>query len=375
MAEDVPLAGLTTLGVGGPARFFARCRSAGSLAEVLDGARSRALPIFLLGGGSNLLASDAGFPGVVIQLADESIELVDEGSGSVRVRAAAGVEWDALVARTVAEGLAGLECLSGIPGKVGAAPIQNVGAYGQEVAETIRAVEVVKLETGERRVIAGGHCGFAYRHSHFKSRWRGRYAVVGVEFLLRRQRWGTVRYAELRRRFGSSRPGLGEVRQTVLAVRRSKSMVLDRGDPNRRSAGSFFVNPVLSPDEAAEIRSRCPGLTGRPMPQFPAAGGRASAGRASAGRASAGRASAGRVKLSAAWLIEEAGFRRGERLGRAGISTRHSLALVNRGGATAAEIVALAAKIRRRVRQVSGVTLEPEPVFLGFKEDVATLLG
>ncbi len=360
MAEDVPLAGLTTLGVGGPARFFARCRSAGSLAEVLDGARSRALPIFLLGGGSNLLASDAGFPGVVIQLADESIELVDEGSGSVRVRAAAGVEWDALVARTVAEGLAGLECLSGIPGKAGAAPIQNVGAYGQEVAETIRAVEVVKLETGERRVIAGGHCGFAYRHSHFKSRWRGRYAVVGVEFLLRRQRWGTVRYAELRRRFGSSRPGLGEVREAVLAVRRSKSMVLDRGDPNRRSAGSFFVNPVLSPDEAAEIRSRCPGVTGRPMPQFPAAG---------------GRASAGRVKLSAAWLIEEAGFRRGERLGRAGISTRHSLALVNRGGATAAEIVALAAKIRRRVRQVSGVTLEPEPVFLGFEKDVDALLG
>ena len=153
MVEDVPLAGLTTLGVGGPARYLARCPSAESLVEVLDQARSGGMPIFMLGGGSNLLASDDGFPGVVIQLVDESVELIEEGDGAVLVRAAAGVGWDALVARTVAEGLAGLECLSGIPGRVGAAPIQNVGAYGQEVAETIRAVEVVELATGERRVI------------------------------------------------------------------------------------------------------------------------------------------------------------------------------------------------------------------------------
>ncbi len=355
MTEDVPLAGLTTLGVGGPARYLARCRSAASLAEVLDRARRRALPVVLLGGGSNLLASDAGFPGIAIQLADESIEVVEAGDGAVRVRAAAGVDWDALVARTVAAGLAGLECLSGIPGKVGAAPIQNVGAYGQEVAEAIRAVEVVEIATGKRRVLPGSECGFAYRHSHFKGPWRGRYAVVGVEFLLPRRRWGTVRYAELRRRFTSSRPGLEEVRRAVLAIRRSKSMVLDPGDPNRRSAGSFFVNPVVSAAAAEEVRACCPGVTGRPMPEFPAGD--------------------GQTKLSAAWLIEEAGFERGERRGRAGISSRHSLALVNRGGATAAEIVALAAAVRRRVREVSGVTLEPEPVFLGFKEDVATLLG
>ena len=354
LREHVPLSTLTTLGVGGPAHYLARCRSVGELAEVLAWGRARELEVFLLGAGSNLLVADRGFPGLVIQLRDDSIELAERGAGEVLVRAAAGADWDVLVARTVAEGLAGLECLSGIPGRVGAAPIQNVGAYGQEVAETVRSVEVVELKTGERRELPAESCGFAYRRSRFKGRWRGRYAVTRVDFLLPQRRSGTVRYADLSRRFAGGRPSLAEVRRAVLEIRRSKSMVLDPGDPNRRSAGSFFLNPVVTAEQAAEIRERFRGAAGRPMPEFPAAG--------------------GGVKLSAARLIEEAGFRRGDRHGGAGISTRHSLALVNRGGATAVEIVALAAKIRRRVRDLCGVTLEPEPVFLGFEKSVDEML-
>lgn len=351
---NAPLASRTTLGVGGPARFLARCRDIEELVGILEWARSRELAVFVLGGGSNLLVADAGFGGLVIELADDAVELSEEGD-AVRLRAGAGADWDAVVARSVAEGLGGLECLSGIPGRVGAVPIQNVGAYGQEVSETIVAVDVVELATGERQTLVGESCGFAYRHSHFKGRWRGRYAVTRVDFVLPRRAAGTVRYPDLRRRFAAgSEPTLAEVRRAVLAVRRSKSMVIDPGDPNRRSAGSFFFNPVVTAAQAEEVHVRAGAVADRAMPSW--------------------EAGEGRVKLSAAWLMEAAGFARGDRLGRAGLSTRHCLALINRGGASAAEIVALAAKVRSEVRAAFGVTLVPEPVFLGFGESIEELL-
>ncbi len=361
--EGVPLSTLTTLEVGGPARFLARCRGAVELGEVLGWAAKRGLEVFVLGGGSNLLVADAGLDGLVIQLADDSIEMERRDGDRVRVRAGAGVEWDALVARAVAEGLAGLECLSGIPGRVGAAPIQNVGAYGQEVAETIETVRVVTRSTGVLARVPGDQCGFGYRTSHFKDAWRDRYVVTGVDFLLPRRAEGAVRYPDLQRRLGVApdgpAPTLAEVRSAVLEVRAAKSMVLDAADPNRRSAGSFFVNPVVEPEVAESIRERAAGE----IPAFPAGDGRVRR---------AGGAPA--VKLPAARLIEEAGFHRGFALGRAGISSRHSLALINRGGATAAEVVKLAATVRGGVHEAFGVTLRPEPTFLGFDLDVDTLL-
>ena len=350
----VPLASLTTLEIGGPVRYLARCRAGAELGELLDWVRKGRLEVFILGGGSNVLVADAGFNGLAIQLEDDSIELEARGEHAL-VRAGAGGGWDALVERAVAEGLGGLECLSGIPGRVGAAPMQNVGAYGQEVAETICEVEAVDRETGEAHRFAGGRCGFGYRTSHFKEAWRDRYVITEVAFLLPRRDTGTVRHPDLKRLLGvvegGPEPRLAEVREAVLEVRRDKSMVLDPGDENRRSAGSFFTNPVVGPETASRIRRRA----SRQMPAYPAVG--------------------GRFKLSAAWLIEEAGFERGYAQGRVAISSRHALALVNSGGATAAEMVALASKIRRGVRDAFGVTLEPEPVFLGFEQDVDTLLG
>ena len=352
--EKVSLASLTTLEVGGPARYLARSGGARELCDLLLWARKRKLPVFVLGGGSNLLVADSGFEGLVIQLEGGAIRLESRGD-RVLVKADAGVAWDLLVERVVAEGLGGIECLSGIPGRVGAAPIQNIGAYGQEVSETVEEVVGVDLTNGESQRWPGKRCGFGYRTSHFKGGWRGRFAVTRVDFLLPRRTHGAVRYPELRRRLGSVRdaptPGLAEVRAAVLEVRRSKSMLIEAEDPNRRSAGSFFTNPLVEPELAEHVR-RC--ATGE-VPAYPAPD--------------------GGIKLSAARLIEEAGFSRGYRLGRAALSSRHVLALVNLGGASAAELIALAAKIRTGVRAAFGVTLQPEPVFLGFDQDADALLG
>lgn len=365
-AENVELAGLTTLEMGGPARYLVRCANPVELGEVLRRAREHELAIFILGRGSNVVVADRGFDGVVIQLCDETLTFETDGD-AVLVRAAAGVDWDRLVERTVDEGLGGLECLSGIPGRVGAAPIQNVGAYGQEVAETLVAVRVVDLTTGELRTLAAADCGFGYRHSHFKDRWRDRYAVVGVDFRLPRRREGTVTYPDLRRRFGlpsagGPAPDLASVRAAVLDVRREKSLVLDPVDPNRRSVGSFFLNPVLTVEETDEVWDRLHPARPRPVDY-------------STDKMPGVLTPDGRVKLAAAWLIERAGFRRGFRIGRAAISTRHSLVLTNTGGATATELLALASRIRRGVRECCGVTLHPEPVFLGFTSPIERLLG
>jgi UDP-N-acetylmuramate dehydrogenase len=348
ICENVSLGALSTLGVGGPARYYARARTGGEVEEAVAWAAMRNLDLFVLGGGSNVLIADEGWPGLVLHVAIGGIEARPAGE-LVEVEAGAGEDWDRLVALTVESGWAGFECLSGIPGLVGATPIQNVGAYGQEVRETIARVEALDLHTRGRVEFTSAECEFGYRESRFKVRERGRYVVLGVTYQLAPGGAPALRYAELRRYFaarGVEDPTLAEVRRAVLEIRRGKSMVLDAGDPDARSAGSFFVNPVLTAEEFAALEAReAPGLRpGERVPGFAAGG--------------------GRVKLPAAWLIERAGFEKGYARGNAGISTKHALAIVNRGGATAAEIASLAREIRKRVRERFGVTLTPEPVFV-----------
>jgi UDP-N-acetylmuramate dehydrogenase len=359
--EGVPLGPLTTLGVGGLARWLAEAEADADIGEALAFAGARGAPLFVLGGGSNLLVADRGLDALVLRVRLRGIE-VQRAGDRVLVRAAAGEPWDALVARAVSEGWAGLECLSGIPGNVGATPIQNVGAYGQEVAETIVEVRAIDRATGAAWALNHARCGFGYRDSAFKRQDRDRYVITGVTFALRPGGAAAVRYPELRRALGdpAAAPPLSEVREAVLALRRSKSMVLDAGDENRRSAGSFFMNPTLDAGAFAAARARIEAAEvlgpGEAVPAYPAGG--------------------GRVKLPAAWLIERAGFAKGTRHGRAGISTRHTLALVNRGGATAAEILELAGRVRRGVLERFGVALAPEPDLVGFTPgELAEIVG
>jgi UDP-N-acetylmuramate dehydrogenase len=342
ITEGVDLRGWTTLHLGGPARAMTDVADAEELREALALAAERSWPVLVLGGGSNLVVSDAGWEGLVIRFTEASIDRVDEGDVA-HLRVGAGLGWDALVGRTVRAGLAGLECTSGIPGLVGAAPIQNVGAYGQEVGEVIESVEVVDRTTGEERTLLRSECGFTYRHSRFKGTWRDRYVITAVRFALRIGGTPTLRYPELARQVGDA-PTLETVREHVLRIRASKSMVLDPTDPNSRSVGSFFTNPIVAPETLAEVD----------MPRWPT--------------------NDGRIKLSAAWLIEHAGFSKGEVHGGAGISQRHVLALVGRGGPTN-DLVALAARIRAGVRDRFGIVLEPEPVFVGFDRSVDELLA
>ncbi|MEM6793129.1 MAG: UDP-N-acetylmuramate dehydrogenase [Acidobacteriota bacterium] len=352
--ERVPLAQHCTLEVGGPARWMLECRDAADVRDAVLWARDRELPLLVLGGGSNVLIADRGFPGAVLRVLSSRVERVEKGAESAVLRADAGADWQQLVDLAVAEGLGGLECLAGIPGWCGAAPIQNIGAYGQEVAERLVRVHAVDRETARSAVLPAPECGFGYRQSAFKGAWRGRYVVTAIDLELPRRRFGEARYGELRRRL-AARPGgpeapLAAVRDAVLELRREKSMVLDAEDPNRRSAGSFFVNPVVSEEQAREVerRARAAGR-GRELPRYAAEG--------------------GGVKLPAAWLIEEAGFGKGYGEGAAGLSTRHCLALVNRGGASARDLVARAVEIQRGVAGAFGVRLRPEPVLVGFEED------
>ena len=344
---DAPLAPLTTLELGGPARHLCTARTDDELGEALRWADARRLPALILGGGSNLVVADAGYPGLVVRVATRGRRFADAAGGEVLVTAAAGEPWDDLVADAVGRELAGLECLSGIPGLVGATPIQNVGAYGQEVAETIRAVRVLERGTGQIRELAPTDCGFAYRDSAFK-RDPDRFAVLAVTFALRPGGAPTLRYAELGAAL-ADRPDatLADARRTVIALRRKKSMVLADGDPNRRSVGSFFTNPIVSPADAASVAARAAARGARPdeLPRWPAPG--------------------GGVKLSAAWLIERAGFAKGARRGAVGISSAHALALVHHGGGSTAALLALAGEIRDAVRAAFGVTLLPEPTMVG----------
>jgi UDP-N-acetylmuramate dehydrogenase len=319
----VELAELTTLRLGGPAGALVEARSQD---ELVAAAGEGAL---VLAGGSNVVVADSGIPGTVVRVCTRGI-----ARDGARLTVAAGEDWDALVALCVAEGLQGFECLSGIPGSVGATPIQNVGAYGQEVAETVESVRVFDRATGRVEEMSAADCGFVYRGSVFK--YHDRRVVLAVTFVLRDAALsGPLRYAELARALdipvGGSAP-LAEVREAVLALRRRKGMVIDPADPDSVSAGSFFTNPIL--DAVPE------GAPAWPEPD-------------------------GRVKTSAAWLIEQTGFHRGYGNGRVGISTKHTLALVNRGGGTTAELMALAHEIAGGVHERFGIALHPEPVLVG----------
>jgi UDP-N-acetylmuramate dehydrogenase len=340
-----PLAPRTTLGVGGPARFFAEVSDLAALNEARAFARAERVELFVLGGGSNLLVSDRGLDALVVRLAIRGFEVERDERGAL-LTVGAGETWGAVVARAVGEGWAGLECLGGIPGDTGATPIQNVGAYGQEVSETIVEVVALDLASGELVRLPAAACDFEYRSSAFKHALRGRYVVTGVRFRLVPDGRPSVRYPELEKALGGGAATLAEVHDAVLALRRKKSMVLDPADENTRSAGSFFTNPIVGARVADAARALALAMGHEGMPEY--------------------EAPAGKKKLSAAWLIERAGFARGTARGRAGISSKHSLAIVNRGGATAQEIVALAAEIQAGVLERFGVRITPEPELRGF---------
>jgi UDP-N-acetylmuramate dehydrogenase len=342
--ENVPLAPLTTLGVGGPARFFVRAESASDVEEAVAFARKKGLALFALGGGSNVLICDQGWHGLVLQIGIPGIE--EHGNG--RFTVGGGVDWDTFVAHCVSRHYAGIECLSGIPGSVGGTPVQNVGAYGQEVSETITALLAFDLAENRVRELSATECGFSYRTSIFNSSQRGRYIMLRVSYALEPQGEAHLQYADLQKYFAGrdQLPSLAEMRTAVRSIRASKGMLITPGDPDSRSVGSFFKNPVLSAAEHKELVRRAADRN-LSVPSYPAL--------------------EQQHKVSAAWLVENSGFKKGEGRGRVGISSKHALALVNRGGAIAAEVVALQQEIQDGVERAWGIRLETEPVFVGFE--------
>lgn len=341
LRRDVPLADLTTLGLGGPAEYFVDARTTREVLEAIAWADERGAPLTILGGGSNALVPDDGIAGLVLRLGDESRQ-VDRRADGVWVTVGAGADWAEFVDWTVDADLAGVECLAGIPGRVGATPIQNVGAYGQEVCETIARVSVYDRRTKTVVELDDDACGFRYRDSTFK-RNPGSAVVLDVTFRLRPGGAPARRYAELERRT-SADAGLRQVRDAVVEARREKSMVIDPQDPESRSAGSFFLNPIVSTDQAADVDARAAELGLPSPPRWPYED---------------------RVKFAAAWLIEKAGFPRGTRRGAVGQSAKHALALVHRGGGTMHALLAFAEEIAAAVRARFGVELHREPRLLG----------
>jgi UDP-N-acetylmuramate dehydrogenase len=346
LQENVPLAALTTFKVGGPARYLVEASTNVEVSEALQFSRSKGLALFVLGGGSNLVVSDAGWPGVVLRVA---ITGIDERSehGRVLFEVGAGVEWDKFVARAVARNCSGVECLSGIPGSVGGTPVQNVGAYGQEVAETVDSVLALDMKDGQIREFCNEACGFTYRTSIFNTSERGRYVILRVTYALEAGGAPRVHYADLKKYFAgrSGAPTLAETRDAVRKIRAGKGMLITPGDEDCRSAGSFFKNPVLSPKQFEDLNARA-ATKNLQIPSYPALD--------------------AQKKVSAAWLVEHSGFGKGFGFGAVGISRKHALAIVNRGEATASEVVAFKEMIQQRVEDLWGIRLEPEPVFVGF---------
>jgi UDP-N-acetylmuramate dehydrogenase len=346
LQENVALAPLTTLGVGGRARFFVRATSADDVEQAVGFAQQRKLSLFVLGGGSNLVIADRGWDGLVLKI---GILGIREGAQQDKAvfEVGAGVDWDEFVAECVSRNCAGMECLTGIPGSVGGTPVQNVGAYGQEVSETIVSVLAFDLGKNTVREMDAIECGFGYRTSIFNTTERGRYIILRVTYVLTTNGNPSLRYADLQKYFAGrdGTPSLSETREAVRRIRASKGMLISPGDPDSRSAGSFFKNPVLSGAQHEELVRRA-AERNLQVPSYPAL--------------------SQQQKVSAAWLVEHSGFRKGYGNGRVGISNKHALAIVNRGGATAADIVALKDEIQARVEQTWGIRLEPEPVFIGF---------
>lgn len=348
---DVPLAPLTTLKLGGTASHFVHASEPQELSEAIRFAKEEGLPLYVLGGGSNLVVADSGVRGLVVQPALSGLTFEPEGDHVVAT-VGAGVLWDTFVANSVERQLQGLECLSGIPGFVGATPIQNVGAYGQEVGEVVVSVSALDRQTGASVEFSNEECRFSYRDSFFKSAAAERFLVTEVKFRLTPNGSPAVRYAELARYFASegiSKPTLAATRRAILHLRRQKSMLLDESDPNGRSCGSFFVNPIVSQAKLDLIQ------------------------KGSADKVPSFQQPNGDQKLAAGWLIEHAGLSRGFSEGPVGLSTKHCLALVAHQGATTRDLIALARTVRERVHAKFGVDLVPEPNFWGFHEFAAGL--
>ena len=349
LLENIPLAPLTTFKIGGPARYFVEAGNVAELQETITFARARDLPLFVLGGGSNLVVADEGWPGLVLKIAFRGIEQRSgrDQEGKVLFDVGAGESWDKFVSRAVMARCAGAECLSGIPGSVGGTPVQNVGAYGQEVSETIASVQVLDLKDGQVRELCPEACGFSYRASIFNTTERGRFIVLRVTYALTPGGSPRIHYADLKRHFEGREtpPDLAETREAVRHIRALKGMLIIPGDADCLSAGSFFKNPVLSEAQHDDLKQRA-AARGLTLPSYPAL--------------------ETRKKVSAAWLVERSGFTKGFGFGRVGISTRHALAIVNRGEATAADVLALKEQIQQRVEEIWGVHLEPEPVMVGF---------
>lgn len=345
LQENVPLSPLTTFRIGGPARYFVEAHSAKEVADAIFFANSHDLALFIMGGGSNLVVSDSGWPGLVLKPAIRGIDRRDEPARTF-FTVGAGEPWDDFVARAVTADCSGIECLSGIPGSIGGTPVQNVGAYGQEVAQTLDSVEVFDRTDGQVRELCNEACGFSYRSSIFNTTERGRFVILRVTYALSPGGKPHIEYADLRRYFDgrAASPALAEVRKAVQEIRARKGMLLVDGDPDSQSAGSFFKNPVLSQAQLADLQRRAK-TQDLAIPSYPAL--------------------AQSHKVSAAWLVEHSGFARGYAQGHVGISTKHALALINRGDATAAEILGLKEQIQRTVEELWGIHLEPEPVFVG----------
>ena len=344
--KQIRLAPFTSFELGGPAEFFLRAETQSDLASGLAWAKRHGVPVKILGGGSNLVIPDVGVAGLVIHMATQGRELVDHGD-IAELTVAAGESWDPLVAWLTAQNLVGFECLSGIPGSVGATPIQNVGAYGHEVADSVIWVRVLDRETLEERLFTSRDCDFGYRDSRFK-RDLDRFVVLAVRFALRRGTAPEIRYAELARAVeahAADAPSAQDVREIVLGLRRKKSMVFDPEDENRRCAGSFFTNPIIDSAEADRVVQEAveSGLVARPedVPRYPAG--------------------AGKSKLAAGWLIERAGMHKGTRRGAFGISSKHALALVHHGEGSTRDLLAFAEEVRAAVRERFGVQLHREP--------------
>jgi len=344
--ENVSLAPLTTMKVGGPARYFVENKTIAEVQGAVAFGRSRNLPLFVLGGGSNLVVSDAGWPGLVLKVGITGIDERNE-NGKAIFDVGAGEEWDKFAARAVARNCAGVECLSGIPGSVGGTPVQNVGAYGQEVAETIESVLTLDLRDDQIRELCGEACGFSYRTSIFNTGESGRYIILRVTYGLTPGGQPRIEYADLKRHFSGWQqiPTLADTREAVRRIRASKAMLITPGDADARSVGSFFKNPVLSSEQHEDL-SRRAAARGLQIPSYPALD--------------------AQHKISAAWLVEHSGFSKGYDSGHVAISSKHALAIVNRGGATAADVVALKEHIQHRVQEIWSICLQPEPVFVGF---------
>ncbi|MGO9953631.1 MAG: UDP-N-acetylmuramate dehydrogenase [Dissulfurispiraceae bacterium] len=353
--ENHPMRDLTTFGVGGPARFFTEAVSEDDVVSALGFAKARNIPIFVLGGGSNVLISDEGFPGLIILIGIKGFKSQTEGE-DVLAYAGAGEDWQQFVDLCISRAWQGVECLAGIPGRVGASPVQNIGAYGQDVSQTIAGVRTIEIDTTESVYISNKECGFGYRKSTFNSFAAGKYIITGVTFRLKRNGAPSIRYREIEKYFENSHDiTIKQVRDAVISIRDAKGLLIREGHDLFRSAGSFFKNPIVSPEQFKEIESF-----------VEQAGGCSNW---------AWQLDSGDIKISAACLIQSAGFKRGYRKGNVGISPKHALIIVNYGGASAYEIVGFASEVQKRVFDDFGIFLTPEIRLAGFPSSCLCMKG